>query len=138
MSNFRFNQKVQINYNFEHVPLLHFICTFHRLCPKRYIPHGSAQVSMIFYLGIIWVDHLLLYLIGTFGMANLGLSIQYGMELTYPQSVPIMSCITGELSSAISRKIFFSFFSLRGKIILKIMKIKKMSKVVFPRSRFLL
>ena len=46
------------------------------------------------FLAIIWVDHLLLYSIMVFGTANLGLSIQYGMELTYPQSVPLMACIT--------------------------------------------
>ena len=49
--------------------------------------------------GIIWLDHILLYLITICGTNSYTLSINYGIELTYPKSVDIMSLVTGMMNS---------------------------------------
>ena len=44
--------------------------------------------------GAVWLDHLLLVLMGTFGRSASNMTFQYGIELSYPHSVPIMAGLT--------------------------------------------
>ena len=44
--------------------------------------------------GSVWLDHLLLGLMGIFGKTGANLTVQYGIELSYPQSVPTMAGLT--------------------------------------------
>jgi len=56
--------------------------------------------------GLLWADYILLSIIGICGTSNMNLIIQYGIELTYPQSVPVMavlSCCSQHLFNLIVR-----------------------------------
>ena len=55
-----------------------------------------AQVvfTLVVAKGLLWLDHVILAVLGICGTAMINLTVQYGIELTYPQPVPVMAGLT--------------------------------------------
>ena len=55
-----------------------------------------AQVAFTLLVakGFVWLDHVILAILGICGTAMINLTVQYGIELTYPQPVPVMAGLT--------------------------------------------